>query len=101
MKGASGGEGKIGKVAEKVNNLAGVEIAINRLYIPSIDAPITISGGAASEQAAIAFKNRLASEKGFTAVELPISSIAPGPGGRVLLYCFDRAGSSFLITSSS
>ncbi len=83
VKGARGGEGKIGKVAEKVNNLAGVEIAINRLYIPSIDAPITISGGAASEQAAIAFKNRLASEKGFTGVELPISSIAPGPGGRV------------------
>lgn len=74
---------EVGPVAERVNNLAGVEVKINRLHISSVDAPITISGVANNEQAAIAFKNRLAGEAGFTAVELPISGISPEADGRV------------------
>lgn len=83
IKEASQGEKGIGRVAETVNNLAGVEISITRFYLPSLEDPVTINGVAASEQAAVAFKNRLAAEKSFTAVDLPISSIAPETGGRV------------------
>ncbi len=77
------GNQEIGPVAERVNDLAGVEIKINRLYISSIDAPITLSGTASDERAAIAFKNRLAGEPGVTEVELPISGIASETDGRV------------------
>lgn len=83
IKEARQGETGIGRVAETVNNLAGVEISITRFYLPSLEDPVTINGVAASEQAAVAFKNRLAAEKSFTAVDLPISSIAPETGGRV------------------
>ncbi|MBI2506823.1 MAG: hypothetical protein HYW00_01660 [Candidatus Colwellbacteria bacterium] len=85
-------ESKIGGVAELVNNLAGTEIKISRFYIPSPDAPISVSGSALNEQAAIAFKNRLANEKSFTGVELPLSTITPETGGRVSFVISLRAG---------
>ena len=83
VKGARQAKPQIGRVAGLVNNLAGVEIRITRFYVTSIDAPITINGVAANEQAAIAFKNRLAGEKSFTLVDLPISGIEPETGGQV------------------
>lgn len=89
--GARQGESEIGQVAELVVNLAGAEIRINRFYVPSIDAPITINGVAINEQAAITFKNRLAEETGFTGVELPISGIMPETGGRVSFTIYLQA----------
>lgn len=83
VKGARQEEPQIGRVVGLVSSLAGVEIRITRFYMTSIDAPITINGVAANEQAAIAFKNRLAGEKGFIGVDLPISEILPETGGRV------------------
>ena len=89
--GARQGEPEIGRVAGLVNNLAGTEIKINRFNIPSTNAPITVSGVAVSEQAAIAFKNRLAGETGFTGVEMPISGITPETGGRVSFIIYFQA----------
>lgn len=83
VKGAHQEQPQIGRVAGLVSDLAGVEIRITRFYVAAIDAPITVSGIAANEQAAIAFKNRLAGEKSITSVDLPISKIVPETGGRV------------------
>jgi len=88
VKGARQEKPQIGRVAGLVSNLAGVEIRITRFYVASIDAPITINGIAANEQAAIAFKNRLAGEKSITFVDLPISGIVPETGGRVSFVVF-------------
>lgn len=73
----------VGEIAAIVNNLAGVEINISHFYLASMSDPVTVSGVAASEQAAVAFKNRLAGEKSFSQVDLPISSILPATSGKV------------------
>ncbi|MBI2594680.1 MAG: pilus assembly protein PilM [Candidatus Colwellbacteria bacterium] len=76
-------EPQIGLITDSIDNLAGVEIEINRIYIPSPDAAITISGIASGEQAAVGFKNRLASKRTFAEVDLPLSGIIPQTGGGV------------------
>ncbi len=83
IRGAKQGTPEIGRIAGVINNLAGVEITIGRLYISPLDASVTVTGTAVSDEAATAFKNRLAKEESFTSVDLPISGIAPAAGNRV------------------
>ena len=66
-----------------INDLAGVEVRISRFYLPSPEESVTATGIAENEQAAIQFKNRLAADKNFAAVDLPISDILPEAGGKV------------------
>ena len=76
-------ESRTGSVLRLINNLAGAEIRINRIYIPSLDVPITIVGMTTNEKAAIEFKNRLAGEKTFANVNMPLAGIIPQTSGGV------------------
>ena len=76
-------ESQTGSVLRLINNLAGAGIRVSRIYIPSLDAPVTLQGTTFNEQAAIEFKNRLVNEGSFTDVDLPLSGIMPGTEGQV------------------
>lgn len=66
---------------EKINNLKGNNISFTRIFIQSIDAPVFINAVAANEDAAVEFKNKLASEGAFNNIDLPITKIVPIKGG--------------------
>ncbi len=76
-------ESRTGSVLRLINSLAGLDVKINRVYVPSLDTPITVVAATPDEQAAIEFKNRLAGEKTFANVNLPLAEIIPQTSGGV------------------
>ena len=66
---------------EKIANLTGSNITIQRIFIQSIDAPVSFSGQAASQAAILGFKDALGRDPEFSDVNLPLSSISPVSGG--------------------
>jgi hypothetical protein len=61
----------------KILEVASGRVSIKRIYFQSIDAPVLISGTAASESAVVSFKNILLGRSEFSGVDLPLSSIQP------------------------
>lgn len=66
---------------EKIKELSGSEIVLNRIYIQSPEMPILINGRAVSESAALNFKERLENSGDFQEVDLPITGISPAASG--------------------
>ncbi len=67
---------------EKIKNLTGEEIIIDRIFIQSKEAPILFNGRAASEKAIIDFKTVLEKEPEFKEINLSLTSIAPTADGK-------------------
>jgi hypothetical protein len=67
---------------EKIKNLTGGEIEIDRIFIQSKDAPILFNGRAASEKAIIDFKTVLEKEPEFKEINLPLAGIVPTVDGK-------------------
>ena len=68
---------------EKLNVIAGQAVAMDRVYADYTNNSVLVNGAAASEAAAINFKNRLAAEPNFADVFLPLASIETNPDGTV------------------
>lgn len=66
---------------EKIKNLAGQDITIDRIFIQSPDLPILFNGRAVSEKAIIDFKTALEKDSSFKEINLQLSSIASASGG--------------------
>ena len=66
---------------EKIKLLTPNRVDIQRIFIQSVDAPVLITAHSADEQAAIDFKNNLASAQDFENVDLPINRIVSSGGG--------------------
>ncbi len=60
----------------KISELAGSEVFITRVGFTGVDSPVAINGIVPNEEAAIRFKNVLASQPQFTGVNLPFSNIS-------------------------
>ena len=66
---------------EKIKNLAGQDITIDRIFIQSPNLPILFNGRAVSEKAIIDFKNALEKNSEFKEINLQLSSIISSSGG--------------------
>lgn len=66
---------------EKIGNLAGTEIFVDRIFIQSLDMPVLFNGRAVSENNILNFKSSLEAEPGFQGVELPLASISAPTDG--------------------
>lgn len=66
---------------EKIKNLAGNEIIIDRIFIQSQDLPILFNGRAVNEKAIIDFKTLVEKDSEFKEVNLPLSGIASDSDG--------------------
>ena len=66
---------------EKIKLLTPERVDIRRIFIQSIDAPVSITARSADEQAAIDFKNNLIGAQIFENVDLPINKIMSFDGG--------------------
>jgi len=62
----------------KMDELSGDDINITRLAFTSIDSPVRINGDAVSQDAAVAFKNRIVEQSQFENVDLPLSNLSDG-----------------------
>jgi len=67
---------------EKIKNLAGENIAIERIFIQSKEMPVLFNGRAPDETAIINFKKKLAEDGQFEEINLPLAGIASGPDGK-------------------
>jgi len=67
---------------EIIKNLAGENIAIERVFIQSNNLPILINGEAPDEQTIIDFKNKVEGAPQFTEVNFPLSSVTSAPDGK-------------------
>lgn len=65
---------------EKLNNLAGSDIFIDRVFIQNGGGSILISGRANDEEKIIAFKKALENELGVKDIDLPLAGIVPIEG---------------------
>jgi len=68
---------------EKIKDLAGEEIVIERIFVQSKEMPILFNGQAVNEAAIINFKNKLEKEGQFTDINLPPGSVSLTPEGKV------------------
>ena len=75
--------GPIAPIFENIKKIAGTSIEIRRAYYESSKGSVLIVGRAATEVAAINFKNNLANVSGFTDVSLPFSNITQESDGKV------------------
>lgn len=66
---------------EKIRDLAGVDIIIERIFIQSPEMPVVINGLASSENAALDFKKRIIESGYFNNVDLPVDKIIQASGG--------------------
>jgi len=72
-----GERSKMTEFFEKINNLAADgNIAVKRIYIQSLEAPVLINASASNEDAAVSFKNKLIEDGKFRNVNLPITKIS-------------------------
>jgi Tfp pilus assembly PilM family ATPase len=72
------------KVLTGVQAQANSDVEISRIYAQSIDSPVILYGRAASSNAAIDFKNKLAALPYLDSVDLPLSSLTSAESsGRV------------------
>jgi len=68
---------------EKIKELAGNEIIIERIFIQSKEMPILFNGQASDESAILNFKDKLEKEGKFQEINLPLSSISKTADGKV------------------
>ncbi|MBI5147621.1 MAG: pilus assembly protein PilM, partial [Parcubacteria group bacterium] len=66
---------------EKLDQLAGQVVILDRVLVQSPTVPVAVSGRAAGEEAILSFKKKLSGQPQFTDVNLPLTNIAPA-GGR-------------------
>ena len=66
---------------EKIQNLSGDGVIINRIFVQSLGAPAMINGRAGNEEAAINFRKVLSEQPQFSDVNLPLASLIPTAGG--------------------
>jgi len=62
---------------EKLSELAGNQIVLDRIFIQSLTTPIKIQGRADNKEAIINFKNTLSAQPNFRDIYLPLTSIQP------------------------
>ncbi|MEE8131930.1 MAG: pilus assembly protein PilM [Candidatus Paceibacterota bacterium] len=68
---------------EKINDLAGDDITLERIFVQSLEIPALINATAVSREAAINFKNMLVQQQEFYEVNLPLSNIISSIEGPV------------------
>jgi len=61
---------------QKMANLAGSQVTIQRIFYQSAAAPVVVSGVGSSEQAVLGFKDRLEQDSDFSKVSLPLSNVS-------------------------
>ncbi len=66
---------------EKIRDLAGADIIIERIFIQSPETPAVLSGLASAENSALDFKKRLDESGYFTDVDLPVDKIVQTGNG--------------------
>ncbi len=67
---------------EKIKDLAGSDVVIERLFIQAGDAPILFNGQAFNEASIIDFKNKLENESQFKEINLPLAGIISSQDGK-------------------
>jgi len=68
---------------EKIKNLAGNDIVIERIFIQSQETPILFNGRATDEKAIIDFKTKLEQDSQFKDINLPLAGITPAADGKL------------------
>ena len=66
---------------EKIRDLAGADIVIEKIFIQSPEMPVIVNGLAPAENAALDFKKRLIESGYFNNVDLPVDKIIQAAGG--------------------
>ena len=66
---------------EKLDQLAGSTVALDRVLVQSPAVPVVVNGRASNEEAVLNFKKELSAQPQFTDVNLPLTNITPA-GGR-------------------
>lgn len=66
---------------EKINNIAGDDINLKRIFIQSLETPVLVNAEAIDRETAINFKNALAQQPQFYEVNLPLSNIISSADG--------------------
>jgi len=72
-----------GKPLRSIFGLADANASINRFYAQSLSSPVVLNGEATSEQAAVAFKNKLESLGILSQIDLPLSAITTLSEGNI------------------
>ncbi len=68
------------KALNDINNQATNGVVVSRIYVQSLDLPITLNGLAPTSDAAVDFKNKLAALSYISGVDMPLSGLIPiGP----------------------
>ncbi len=68
---------------EKIKNLAGNDIIIERIFVQSKEMPVLFNGQALDESAIINFKDKLEKEDQFGEISLSLASITAAPDGKL------------------
>lgn len=68
---------------EKIKNLAGNDIVIERIFVQSKEMPILFNGRALDESAIINFKDKLEKEDQFGEINMPLAGITSAPDGKL------------------
>jgi len=68
---------------EKIKNLAGYDIEIQRIYIQSKDAEILFNGKAGNDKAILDFKDKLEKDLQFEQVKFPVSGVSQSADGKL------------------
>ena len=68
---------------EKIKNLAGSDVSIERIFIQSKNMPVLFNGRAVDEKAVISFKTKLEQDPQFQNVDLPLAGLTPASDGSI------------------
>ncbi len=68
---------------ERIRDLAGQNVTVQRVLIQSLDTPVIFSGQAINEDAILKFKDAVSQDLLFSDVNLPLSSVTQAAGGLV------------------
>jgi len=67
----------------KIKDLAGPDVIFKRIYVQSLETPVSISGAAGGENTLLEFKKRMEEDGSFESVSLPLSGLITTNNGSV------------------